>query len=265
MLTRTTQDYLKEIDEDPKAVYVLHEKAERRFPIHHHQKGQLTYVEGGIAYVHVKDKTFVIPAHHYIWIPQQLDHFIQARYGATAIRTLYFYCYDDKADPFYSKMGIYPVSNLLKEMILFTEQWNGQIDKGNRAFNFLAAIKNILPQLGTQALPIVLPTTNNERIQPILQYLNQHFDEQITLSSVSRKFGFSERTLSRLFQSTLNISFLQYLKHLRVVKAAGMMLQRDLSMSEIAYATGYNSLSSFSNAFYQLTNRRPSEFADALM
>ncbi|HWJ26118.1 MAG TPA: AraC family transcriptional regulator [Flavisolibacter sp.] len=264
MQTRSTQEYLTEIDKDPMTVYVLHEKSERRFPIHHHQKDQLTYVEGGIAYVHISTKTFVIPAHHYIWIPRQLDHFIQARYGATAIRTLYFYSYDNDTDPFYNKMGIYPVTNLLKEMILFTEQWNGEIEKTSKAFTFLAAIKNTLPQLSTQALPIVLPTTTNERIQPVLQYLNQHFDESLTLGSVSREFGFSERTLSRLFQSTLNISFLQYLKQLRVVKAVGMMLQTDLNLSEIAYATGYNSLSSFSNSFYEMTNRRPSEFAGAL-
>jgi len=90
-----------------------------------------------------------------------------------------------------------------------------------------------------------------------------HVDEPLTLSSVSRQFGFSERTLSRLFQATMDISFLQYLKQLRVVKAVSMMLQKDVTLSEIAYKTGYNSLSAFSNAFYQITNKRPSEFAGA--
>ena len=259
-----TQVYLQQIDEQPKSVYVLHEKSERRFPVHKHAKGQLTYVQGGIAYVHIKGKTFVIPSRHYIWIPKDLEHFLQVRYSMTAIRTLYFYTHDDKQDAFYSRMGIYPVTNLLQEMLLYTERWNGHILPNNKGYAFLSAIKNILPQLSTHALPIVLPTTTNERIQPIIQYLNAHTDEPLTLSNVSRQFGFSGRTLSRLFQATMNISFLQYLKQLRVVKAVGMMLQKDVTMSEIAYKTGYASLSAFSNAFYQITNKRPSEFAGTI-
>jgi len=37
-------------------------------------------------------------------------------------------------------------------------------------------------------------------------------------------------------------------------------LQNDMSTSEIAFLTGYNSLAAFSKAFFQLTNIRPSDF-----
>lgn len=87
----TTQEYLVHIDKYPRTIYVLHEKSERRFPVHYHTKGQLTYVEGGIAYVHTEGNTYVIPARHYIWIPGQLSHFLQMGNSATAIRTIYFH------------------------------------------------------------------------------------------------------------------------------------------------------------------------------
>src|SRR3954470_4068972 len=108
----TTHEYLAQIDKQHRSVYVLHEKSERRFPVHKHAKGQLTYVEVGIAYVHIKDSTYVIAARHYIWIPTDLEHFLQVGYSMTAKRTLYFYTYDDKHSAFYTKMGIYPVTNL---------------------------------------------------------------------------------------------------------------------------------------------------------
>lgn len=257
----TTQEYLVDIDKHPKSVYVLHEKSERRFPVHHHNKGQLTYVEGGIAYVHVKENTFVIPARHYVWIPQGHDHFVQIRHTATAIRTVYFYTHDDNTDAFYERLGIYPVNNLLHEMILYTAQWHGNMEAGSKPYTFLTALKNILPQLGAQHLPIVLPTTQNERLRPILLYLDKNPSLTLTIQIVSNKFGLSERSLSRLFQSVLKLSFLQYLKQLRMVKAVEMMLQTDLTLSQIAYASGYNSLSAFSNTFYQVTHMRPSEFA----
>ena len=260
----TTQEYLLDIDKQPKSVYVLHEKSERRFPVHCHNKVQLTYVEGGIAYVHVKENTFVIPARHYVWLPQGQDHFVQIRHTATAIRSIYFYTHDDNADPFYERIGIYPVNNLLHEMILYTGQWHGNMKAGSKPYTFLTALKNILPQLGAQHLPIVLPTTQNERLRPILLYLDKNPSQVLTLETVSKKFGLSERSLSRLFQLVLKISFLQYLKQLRMVKAVEMMLQTDLTLSQIAYATGYNSISAFSNTFYQVTHMRPSEFSDTV-
>lgn len=45
-----------------------------------------------------------------------------------------------------------------------------------------------------------------------------------------------------------------------MVRAIELMLQTDLSMSEIACTVGYGSLPAFSNTFYQLTNFRTSEF-----
>src|SRR3954451_22951985 len=105
----TTADYLDKINEQESAVFVLHEKSERRFPVHKHKKGQLTYVEGGIAYIHITNKTYVIPSRHYVWIPKDVEHFLQVRTTATAIRTLYFFADDDNTNSFYSTMGIYPV------------------------------------------------------------------------------------------------------------------------------------------------------------
>lgn len=260
----TTLQHLVQIDKKPESVYVLHERSERRFPVHHHNKGQLTYVEGGIAYVHIEGKSYVIPARHFVWIPKGLNHFLQIRHQATAVRTLYFYSTDDDKNNFYNKLGIYPISNLLHEMIIYSGQWRGHIDAHNEHFTFLQALKKLLPQSGAPDLSIVLPTTQNERLRPILQYLNNNISQALTLPSVSEHFAMSERTLSRLFQQMLSISFLQYLKQLRMVRAVELMLQTDLTLSQIAFATGYASLSAFSNTFYQLTHVRPSKFTSSV-
>jgi AraC-like DNA-binding protein len=101
-------------------------------------------------------------------------------------------------------------------------------------------------------------------MQPVLEFISNHLFEPLTLSELSKQTGFSERTLTRLFMATMKISFLQYFKLLRMVKAIEMMLQTHKSISEIAYTLGYNNVSAFSNIFYQLTKTRPSEFAKQL-
>ncbi len=261
--TETANNFFRNIDQHPDSVYVINWKTERNFPQHTHKKGQLIYIEGGIAYIHLTHKTLVIPARHYVWIPAGMVHFVEMHRSAIT-RTIYFYSHDDGSNPFYTKGGIYPINTLLLQMLIYSERWTGDVRPDEPAFNFLAGIKSILPEISQKALPVALPTTENTRMYPVLNYMNANLYEPLTLTSVSNKTGFSERTLSRLFQSTLHISFLQYFKLLKMVKAIELMLQTDLSMSEIAYKLGYNSLSAFSAIFYQLTNTRPSEFAKQL-
>lgn len=251
---------LPSIDKWAQSAYVLHEKFERDIPVHQHKKGQLSYVEGGIAYVHIKDKIFVVPARHYFWIPCGVQHVLKVSHSATVLRSIFFYAYDDGRDPFYSKVGIYPINDLLLQMIKYTDKWEGPIGPEDRRYQFLTTIKNILPEMSIRVLPTALPSTEDERMLPIMAYIDENIAEPHTIESIGDRFGLSRRSVSRLFQTTLGVSFLQYLKLLRMVKALEMILQTTMSVSEIAYAVGYQSLSSFSNTFYQITNQRPSAF-----
>ncbi|WP_159476171.1 AraC family transcriptional regulator [Dyadobacter sp. 3J3] len=253
-------EQLINIDKNPESNYVLHDRMENLFPYHLHQKGQLTYVEGGIAYLNTKDKAYFLPARHFIWIPPGLEHFVQQKNRSSIVRNLYFNMADIKSSPFYERMGIYPAPNLLLEMLLFTEDWSGEIRVDSFENQFLTTIKNLLPKISSHPLPIVLPTTNHEKMQPIINYIQDNLESPLHLDVISKNFGMSPRTFSRLFQATLETSFLQYLKLSRMIRAMEQLLQTNKTISEIAYESGYNSIATFSNTFYGLVNVRPSEF-----
>jgi AraC-like DNA-binding protein len=256
---------LPEIDTQPKAVFVMHEKSEKLIPLHTHTKGQLSYVQGGIAYITVDYKTYVVPARHYFWIPAGTPHVLRIGYSATVLRSLYFYAQNDASNLFYRKLGIYPASELLIQMINYTERWDGRnIGNNESNFEFLVALKNILPTLNNQALPMILPVTNDERMVKVLKYLSRNIDKNLNLKEVSIKFNMSERSMSRLFQSCLNISFLQYLKTLRIITALELILKTNKTISEIAYEVGYETLGAFSNTFYTFTKSRPSDLRKSI-
>ncbi|MBS1647208.1 MAG: helix-turn-helix domain-containing protein [Bacteroidetes bacterium] len=251
---------LSDIDKKPRTVFVMHEKSEKLIPLHKHNKGQLSYVEGGIAYITIGLKTYVVPAHHYLWIPKNTPHVLRVGYSATVLRSLFFYAHDDKKHAFYEKLGIYPASELLIQMISYTERWDGKsVGEKDSNFEFLVAIKNILPKLNNQSLAIVLPVTEDERLLKILRYLEKNIAHSITLHDISMKFNMSERSISRLFQSNMHISFLQYLKTLRIIKATELILKTKQTVSEIAFSVGYDTLGAFSNTFYAYTHARPSD------
>lgn len=256
-------EFFSAVDDHPDSVYLMHLQNEYSLPGHLHAKGQLIYIEGGVAFIHLTNRTLVIPARHYVWIPKGMMHHI-TMHKSVQIVSMYFYSDDDDSHPFFNKGGIYPINTLLTQMLRYCRRWEGNVFPGDQGFYFLAGLKSILPEISIKALPIVLPTTDNERMIPVLAYIGNHLYEDLTLSILSRDMGFSERTLSRLFRSTMHISFLQYYKLLRMIRAIEMMLQTNKSISEIAYTIGYNSVSAFSNIFFQLTNVRPSEFVKQL-
>jgi quercetin dioxygenase-like cupin family protein len=68
---------LPDIDKHEKSVFVMHEKSEKLIPFHKHTKGQLSYVEGGIAYITIDNRTYVVPARHFFWIPQGMEHILE--------------------------------------------------------------------------------------------------------------------------------------------------------------------------------------------
>lgn len=251
---------LPEINKEKDAVFVMHEKSEKLIPLHTHNKGQLSYVEGGIAYIAIDNKTYIVPARHYFWIPKDMPHVLHIGRTATVLRSLYFYGHDDDTHPFYSTLGIYPASELLIQMINFTERWDGRnVNSKENNFEFLVAIKNILPGLNNHSLPLMLPVSNDERMNKIVRFLDKNYGDPITLSSIASKFNMSERSVSRLFQSVFQMSFLQYLKTVRMIKAIEFVLDTKLPISDIAFKVGYDTLGSFSNTFYQFTRSRPTD------
>lgn len=251
---------LPHIDEHDKSVFVMHEKSEKLIPFHKHTKGQLSYVEGGIAYITINNRTYVVPARHFFWIPQGMEHILEIGHTATVLHSLYFYAYDDDSDPFYGRLGIYPASELLIQMIRYTEIWDEKhVTEKDENFEFLIALKKILPKTHKQPLPIILPSTHNKQMQRITSYLEWNIGEKHTLANVSTRFGLSERSMSRLFKSDMDISFLQYLKTLRIIKAIELLLNTDKPINEIADDVGYSSISAFSDTFHEFTQSRPSD------
>jgi len=252
---------LQELEFIQDSIYVMHERCENNGPVHAHSKGQLSYIEGGLGYIRLREKLFVIPARHYIWIPAGVEHTITFSSTATICHSLFFHTNEDSKDGFYAKVGIYPVNELLYQMIRFTDEWDAQILPGAEGFVFLQSIKDILPKVSNRLLSVALPFTENKKMLKILAYMDDNLSETHTLASISQRFGLSERTLSRFFQSVLKVSFLQYLKRLRMARAFELIAANEHSLTEVAYLCGYQSLSSFSNAFNRVTKTRPSQRA----
>lgn len=254
-----------EVELEKEAVFIVHEKFERTFNKHQHSKGQLSYVEDGIAYISIENQQFVIPAKHFVWIPKNIPHELKVAHSATQLHSIYFPVVTAKEDPFYEQFGIYPANNLIIELIRFTERWNKQsITSKNEFSELLFGLFHILSEEKNKQLSIMLPFSDDAKMIKIINYVEQYYGTNLSIEMMTQHFNMSERTFTRWFKKELGITFKQYVKSVRITKAIEFLLKTNLSISEIANKVGYDSLPSFSKIFHEFTGKRPHEMRKEL-
>ena len=252
--------YIEKVDADAESIYCHHDLlGELLIPRHKHKKAQLLYTEGDVVFVTTDTKSYFLPARHFIWLPSGVSHSIHPKSGKIIMRNLYFPV-EENEDNFYRKEGIYPVNNLLLQMMLFTNRWNGDLKKGSPNYSIARAIKAILPQICLNHLPLELPQPKDDRLRKILRFIENNLGETILFAEVAQQFGFSERSLYRLFQKDLGMSFIDYYTIRRILKAIELLLDGQFSVKEIAEKVGYNSVPTFSNTFFKILGQRPSDY-----
>ena len=258
--TANDKYYITKVDTISDSIYIHHDlMGELLIPTHQHQKAQFLYTEGGIVFLKTDLKEYFLPARHFIWIPAGVNHSIHPSSEKVIMRNLYFPV-EKTENEFYSKEGIYPVNDLLLQLLLFTKRWNGDLIKNTDEYFVSKALKVILPQICKTRLPLSLPFAKDPRLIKVIEYIDENLHENILFESLAVNFGFSERSLYRLFQKDLGMSFMKFFTIKRMLKALELILEQQIPINEISLAVGYSSVTTFSNTFYKCLGQRPSDY-----
>lgn len=94
----------------------------------------------------------------------------------------------------------------------------------------------------------------------VLEYINDHLDQDIKLADLSALLGMSPFHFSHLFKQSIGTSPYQYLLQQRIERAKQWLKQTDRSILEIALLCGFNSHSHLSRQFRQLTGMTPKAY-----
>ena len=95
---------------------------------------------------------------------------------------------------------------------------------------------------------------------PLMEWALEHLDEELTLSTLAAKAHLSTRTLSRRFEAETGHGALQWIAERRVERARALLEETSMSVTEVAFATGFGSLASFRRQFTRLTGATPSAY-----
>lgn len=98
------------------------------------------------------------------------------------------------------------------------------------------------------------------RLSEITSYIKEHYESELSLDQVAKKFGYSSAYLSRMFQKYAGINYKAFVQNVRVEKAHQVLLDSDCTISEIAFAHGFPNSKAMSRAFQKKYGIVPSEY-----
>ena len=93
-----------------------------------------------------------------------------------------------------------------------------------------------------------------------LSMLNQNACDENVLENISKKLGYSDRHIRRVFQEEFNVSPIEYLQTNRLLLAKKLLTDTKLSIQDVAIGSSFKSLRNFNNSFKKHYKIAPSYF-----
>lgn len=99
-----------------------------------------------------------------------------------------------------------------------------------------------------------------EKFTTVCQFIHTSFRENLTLEKAAAVAGFSKYHFSRLFKEFTGVTFQEYLTRQRILHAEELLTNSKLSITDIALASGFSSVSNFNRSFKLCNHCSPSQF-----
>ena len=150
-------------------------------------------------------------------------------------------------------------------MELAEHYWGKSITK---EMNLCSCLLRFFALLGENSVNNANRTSQNSaktdslmsRLTMALDYLDTHYNEDITLEEVAAIACFSKFYFTRLFKQYTNQTFYDYLSARRIKAAEQLLIIPNLQITEISLKSGFSSLSSFNRTFKRMKGCSPTEY-----
>ena len=244
-------------------------QADELLRAHQHPWGQVTYALDGAVQVNANQQTWFVPPLRAIWIPPHVVHEVRTLERAQ-LRAIY-------VDSSVARISgdacvVLEVSGLMRELVRSLTQLelsnHEQLPATSPAQTILQSKLQreahlaacLLDELAHAApLPLNVPMPRDSRLLSLCELLIADPSSPLSLHDLSKQVGASERTLARLFQSEMQMSFGLWRQQMRLARAAPLIASGK-PLSVVAAELGYASQSAFSAMFKKTFGQSPSSF-----
>lgn len=218
-----------------------------------------------------QDTVFLAPNMPHVW---RSDHAEKAQTHGIVV----YFTEDFLGKDFFEKPEMYPIKQL------FINSQRGLEIVGNRrtllrnhlaelinlsGFESVLKLLSILNELAQSNDYEYIASANyvnthkiseTERMQKVHEYVMQHFREEISLSALASLICMSESAFCRYFKNRTNKTFSDFVSEVRIGYACKLLMNRELSVTQIALESGFNTISNFNRQFKGLMGKSPLQY-----
>jgi AraC-like DNA-binding protein/quercetin dioxygenase-like cupin family protein len=224
---------------------------------HFHDVHEIEYACRGMVEVKSTAGHYLLPPHEAAWIPAGLHHQTTLNAGAQTLAVVFEPGLVPMAG---DRVRIIAVSALLREMMLYSVRWPiSRTESGTKADSFFQTLGYVVAEALDDEMPLSLPVSNDPLVAAATDYTRAHLDS-VTVSDVTRAAGVSERTLRRIFNTHLGMSWRTYLLRARVLRSMALLAQPDRSVLEVSIAVGFDDVGAFARSFARHCGETPSAY-----
>ncbi len=249
---------------------VHHEQEHRRFVTGDRYGPLLHMTVSGCGMITANGRTYLLPRGAVMYTPPNIDIEFQAAPGGWIDNWVYIQGNAGRPREeafhflnFSTEFLIFQPSDSQKVQKLYEDIYQ-EITSGSTAGRYRAAavLYSMMVELSTDIEQFHHKQNSYTRITTdVVQYIEANFNKQITLSDLCNVGGkISEQHLCRVFRAETGKRPFEYIAHRRIEFARTLLTETNLSISEVAARTGFESTSYFHRVWKQYQPISPREY-----
>ena len=220
-------------------------------PPHSHSLAQLLHTLSGVLLAQTPGCAWAVPPGRALWIPPGICHSFSMS-GFVRVRALYVCAEEAGAMP--AEPTVVLVTPLIRELIVRALELP-EADESN----YLLVVSLLLAELrGAARQPLSLPLPRSAALQEFAQQVRARLSDRRTLPEIAKTLGVSAKTMTRRFVKETGLTPDAWRRHARLL-AAVAKLEAGEKVTDVALDLGFESVSSFTEAFRETFGATPSQ------
>ena len=236
---------------------------------HCYKSSTLIYVLEGAFVLNLGDQTYIVQKNQMALLPANQPH-TYWKLPHMPLSILQFHnkveCHGEDLFSFFGLTDDHHVVNLPPTPILqcFQQMRGFGCDADN-----ITRRLNLCLQTGQLCLLYVQARLSEDKAKQdfadIIAYMRQHLTKDISLDELAAIFHFEPTYFSKKFKKQMGVSPMKYFAQMRTKYAANLLKTTDMTVSEIAAATGFSDIYYFRTFFARHIGVRPEQYKDMLI
>ena len=256
------------------------------FYLHWHREIEILVVTRGIIEIQVEETKYVLEKGDCIFINSNMYHSARAVNTDGCAFYAVVFSYEFLQNDLHTHFSKHYIRPVLKGKLLFTpvirrdNGWQSKILDWLDEINELDHLKLLDSELMLKTRMYEIwelyykhgklndemeddNSLNQERIKPVLAYIEENYSYEVTLSELAALIPMSEGQFCRVFRQTMNRTPMQYIMRYRVMQSCNLLTETNKKIAEIANLSGFNNISYYNKVFLSIVGCTPKQYRNS--